>query len=430
MFSKSRFISFLVPVLLAGTCVILFFIVLNGASTSSGLAHLYWLQANTSSIKNAPYSTSRWTYYELCGVENGSNHDCGNSTAGYPISPADNFGRSNVPSDFNNHQNLYYHLSKVAYAFHILALLFSLLAFFSSFGIICKPSGILTKFFGASLLLATVFSIIASVCITVVTVRVRNAFQSSGLSASVGANLMALTWTSLFILMLTVALCIISLCYMRHERKVNQSKNDYKTKKQKQNSGKSGSDLDRMQPISGYKRLMTMRNQLAPKRKTQERATQKIPQAKEPVVKPDNTDVLVEETEKVNKPSRYSNSISSSQDWRISHQEPVFKKSVEKENAPSLAHLDHKKDSIAVPSPQDIQDLGDYTDQGIFARPSGAEDVILTESQYPSVIIARRSLKRPKIISIKEEASSKAAQKKVEKSKKDDENDRRVLGEK
>lgn len=86
---------------MAASILLIFLTLLGGARNSNPLNRIYFLQADTGSIPGAA-STSRWTFWNLCGVKNGKN-DCGATHVDFPFDPPShrNFDTTdNVPSQF------------------------------------------------------------------------------------------------------------------------------------------------------------------------------------------------------------------------------------------------------------------------------------------------------------------------------------------
>lgn len=87
---------------MAGAILLIFLTLLGGVRNSNPLNQIYFLQADTSNIPGAP-STSRWTFWQICGVlHNGRSH-CGSSHPDFPFDPpnSDNFNTTtNVPASF------------------------------------------------------------------------------------------------------------------------------------------------------------------------------------------------------------------------------------------------------------------------------------------------------------------------------------------
>lgn len=115
---------------LAVAIVFEFFIVLSGGVNSSPETLIYFLQADTAGM-NAP-NPARWTYWAICAVDGNKNTNCGKATPAFPFDPENkhNFGSTaGVPPQFLDNQNHYYYLSRFAWVFFLLALLFSVFAF-------------------------------------------------------------------------------------------------------------------------------------------------------------------------------------------------------------------------------------------------------------------------------------------------------------
>lgn len=130
--------------LLAGGIVMQFLVVLSGAHIGSPINQVFFLQADTSGISNGNsnyQNPARWTYFSVCGVQNGLNANCGHTTAALPFAPAQNFGTTTgLPSQFVG-SSKYYYLSRVAWAFYIIALFFAVVAFFLSIFALCARLG-------------------------------------------------------------------------------------------------------------------------------------------------------------------------------------------------------------------------------------------------------------------------------------------------
>lgn len=128
-----------------------FFIILSGLN-SSPLNLVYFLQTSTNGITNGNdeyRNPARWTYLDICGVDGSRNANCGSTRAATPFDPVRNFGTdTGVPQQFIG-TNYYYYLSRVAWAFYLIALFFAVVTFFISLLAICARLGAyLTGFFG------------------------------------------------------------------------------------------------------------------------------------------------------------------------------------------------------------------------------------------------------------------------------------------
>lgn len=86
---------------MASAILLIFLTLLGGARNSTPLNLVYFLEADTSNIPGAP-STSRWTFWNICGVTNGKNN-CGSTHVDFPLDPPShrNFDTTdNVPHEF------------------------------------------------------------------------------------------------------------------------------------------------------------------------------------------------------------------------------------------------------------------------------------------------------------------------------------------
>jgi hypothetical protein len=82
-------------ILIAGSIVLLFFVVLSGVSNSTPLNKTYFLQADTSSIAGAR-DTSQWTYFFVCGA---GNRNCGDAVPALPFGYAWVNGSAGAPAE-------------------------------------------------------------------------------------------------------------------------------------------------------------------------------------------------------------------------------------------------------------------------------------------------------------------------------------------
>ncbi|KXT00573.1 hypothetical protein AC578_5218 [Pseudocercospora eumusae] len=189
-------LAFTAVLLIAGGIVMEFLVILSGLN-SSPLNQVYFLQADTTGITGANdhfRNPARWTYLAICGVDGGRNANCNPRGAAIPFSPVRNFGTTNgVPEQFIG-TNSYYYLSRVAWAFYLVALFFSVCTFFTSIAAyFARLGAYMTGFFA---LLAFVFQALCSALMTAWTVKARKAFRSNNQSASLGVKAYAFSWAS------------------------------------------------------------------------------------------------------------------------------------------------------------------------------------------------------------------------------------------
>jgi len=82
-------------ILIAGSIVLIFFVVLSGVKNTSPLSKTYFLQADTSSIAGSGRAVSQWTYFYVCGA---GNQDCGNPVPALPLGYAWVGGSAGAPA--------------------------------------------------------------------------------------------------------------------------------------------------------------------------------------------------------------------------------------------------------------------------------------------------------------------------------------------
>lgn len=195
--------SFALPslFLVAGSVLLLFLLVLAGAYDKKPLNEIFWLQADTRGIPNAPNGICHWTLYNFCDERKGKNFNCRPNSAAYPFEPQRNFGtRANIPGDFLRNPRTYFYLSRFLYAFYIIdvffascALLAGILALFSRLG------GIVSALCSAAALFCVSFS---AAIMTACFVMGAKAFRHDGRFARVGVKAFAFTWTCVALLFL------------------------------------------------------------------------------------------------------------------------------------------------------------------------------------------------------------------------------------
>jgi hypothetical protein len=128
-----------------------FLVILSGLN-SSPVNQVYFLQADTSGVTNGNsilQNPTRWTYLAICGMQDGLNANCGPTHAAIPFDPPRNFDTTNgLPEQFSGTKYFYY-LSRVAWAFYLVALFFAVVTFFVSLLAICaRLGGYMAGFFG------------------------------------------------------------------------------------------------------------------------------------------------------------------------------------------------------------------------------------------------------------------------------------------
>lgn len=183
--------------LLAGTTLMLLFIILSGTVHHFPFNTFYWVQADVSSISTVNADLARWTFWGICyGAADASSSafNCTGSGADVPISPLDNWGfSSELPSAFVDNRDAYFYLSRFSFPFVFIAFGFtvvSLILYITSSIFKIFPTKV--PFF---VTLALIFQITASALITAVSVMTRNQFQDFS-SGKLNASTMGMMWAS------------------------------------------------------------------------------------------------------------------------------------------------------------------------------------------------------------------------------------------
>ena len=125
---------------LAGSQLLLWFVILSGVTHSPPLRQTYFLRADTSGIEGAR-DISQWTYFQVCGLDN---TDCGGSHPALPLGFAWAPHANNAPSDLigkyggGTTSRYYWYMWRFGWVFFLLALFFEVLAFFGGLFALCS----------------------------------------------------------------------------------------------------------------------------------------------------------------------------------------------------------------------------------------------------------------------------------------------------
>ena len=190
--------------LVAGATLCLLFVVFSGAVSNFPFNEFYWLQADTSTIKNAGGDVTRWTFWGTChptSYDSSKNGNCSSTGPDEPLSPLDNFGNStSLPRDFVTNRDTYYYLSRFAFPLLLIALIFSGVSFICHiFGPCWTSMRRITSFF---VTLAMLFVLAGSACQTAVSALAKQKFSDSGISAKLGPTMMGLSWAAVACLLI------------------------------------------------------------------------------------------------------------------------------------------------------------------------------------------------------------------------------------
>ncbi|KAI4156633.1 MAG: hypothetical protein LQ340_000136 [Diploschistes diacapsis] len=207
MAARSIF-AFLSLILVAGSIVLIFFVLLAGAINGNPVNQVYFLQADTSSIKGAP-ALSQWTLWNVCGSgANSLDANCGKISPAFPFDPQSNFGGStqNVPQGFQG-TNMFYLETRFMFAFVLITLFFAVCSFFLSLLALCSRIG--SYLSAVMCLVALLFQTVAAALMTAAYVQGRNIFNSNNMTASLGRAAFGFMWGAMACLLLAaVSSCV------------------------------------------------------------------------------------------------------------------------------------------------------------------------------------------------------------------------------
>lgn len=208
-----RLLTVVPLILLLGAALLLFFINLTGANNSGVLGEFYWSEVDGARDFGMPWDKARWTLYNLCGVnKDGRNYDCTSTTPAYPYSPVDNFATTrDIPQTFIDNRDTYYYLSRFAYAFFLVGIVFSVIAVFPTL-LSCCVKGFITGILSSVATgIALLFTAAGAAVVTGAHVMGRNAFNDDGHSSHVSAKNFGILWAAVACLLISfVWMCVVS----------------------------------------------------------------------------------------------------------------------------------------------------------------------------------------------------------------------------
>jgi len=182
-------------ILIAGSIVLLFFVVLSGVKNSTPLNKTFFLKADTSTIAGSGRAVSQWTYFYVCGE---GDRDCGSPVPALPIGYAWVGGSAGAPDSLvgghakGTTSKYYFWMWKFGWVFYLIALVADVGAFFTS--LLAPFSRLASGFAGLILAFALLFMTLAASLMTAVFVKARDQFRHSGMSAQIGKYAFGFTW--------------------------------------------------------------------------------------------------------------------------------------------------------------------------------------------------------------------------------------------
>lgn len=224
---------------LAGSALLLFFIVLAGSKSDGNVLNKwYFLTVDTSNYNNVSYPVSRWSMYGICGYQKGvslskpgSFIGCTPNKPAYPFDPKRNFriAENNLWVEFKT--NKFYYMTRFQYPFYLIALFFDVVAFFVSIISGClRAAGLINVI---SIFLTALFSVIAASLSTAAYVEGRNVFKNHLVDAKIGPTLYGFAWAVVFMAILNLVMSCIVI-------PGKEGASSYKSKKNGTSSGKRG----------------------------------------------------------------------------------------------------------------------------------------------------------------------------------------------
>lgn len=196
-------------ILLAGSLVMLWFVILSGVTRMTPLDRTWFMRADTSGITGAR-PISQWTYFYICGD---GNDDCGRAWADPPLGWAWSGNPSNAPEEVvgshggNTTSFRFFCMWRFGWVFFLLTLFSSTIAFFTGF-LACF--GRLGSAISGLMSMASLFFYTIGVSLMTATfVQARDAFQRSGRYAEIGSYAFGFSWASWAALFLSsILFCI------------------------------------------------------------------------------------------------------------------------------------------------------------------------------------------------------------------------------
>jgi len=182
-------------ILIAGSIVLLFFVVLSGVKDTTPLNKTYFLRADTSSIAGTDRPVSQWTYFYICGEDN---QNCGKAVPALPFGYAWVGGSDGAPAALaggqgkNTTSKYYFYMWRFGWVFYLLALIFDVVAFFTSLA--APVSRLASGLSGLIIGFALFWMSLAAALMTVTFVKARNEFRDAGMDASIGKYAFGFTW--------------------------------------------------------------------------------------------------------------------------------------------------------------------------------------------------------------------------------------------
>ncbi|MCJ1370217.1 hypothetical protein MMC20_001429 [Loxospora ochrophaea] len=201
-------LAFVSLILIAGACLLIFLVLLAGAVDGNPLDKIYFLQADTSGIPNAPV-LSRWTFWNICSVSSANTNLCPKVHPAFPLDPPStrNFGTTQDIDVAFIGTRKYYYLTRFMFAFVLISLFFAVCSLFLGLFALCSRIGSFLSSFLCSI--ALFFQTLTAALMTAAYVMGRNNFRANNQSADIGKYAFGFIWAAMACLFLaTVMFCV------------------------------------------------------------------------------------------------------------------------------------------------------------------------------------------------------------------------------
>jgi len=191
-----------------GACLLIFLVLLAGATNHNPVDRIYFLQAATAKIPGAP-AQSRWTFWNLCPVRPDGTSDCGKVHPAFPFDPPShrNFDTHvGVPPAFIG-TSTYFYLTRFMFAFVLIGLFFSVMSLFTGLLALCSRIGGYLS--GLLNMIGLFFQLLTATLMTAAYVLGRDKFRHNGQKADIGTKAFAFMWAAFVCLLIsTVLYCL------------------------------------------------------------------------------------------------------------------------------------------------------------------------------------------------------------------------------
>lgn len=189
-------LSLVAIVLLAGGIVLQMLIILSGLK-GSPVNQVYFIQTTTNGIPHMSsdyHNPARWTYLNICGVgPSGLNADCGKKHPAIPFDLVKNFGTTTgVPETLRSKK--FFYLSRVSWAFYLIALFFAAMALLISLFALCARLGAYLT--GLTTFIAAITQAVAAALMTSWTVMAHKDLKNANQTPKYGEKAYAFTWAA------------------------------------------------------------------------------------------------------------------------------------------------------------------------------------------------------------------------------------------